>query len=296
MSGATVGIDIGGTHVRFGLLTPEGTLSAFRKYPRAEVLPDRDPLLLADALRAFLGETGAAAEAVGIGIPGTLSRDGTRILRVPNLPVLDGLPYAAQIRQQTGLPAYLANDTVMLLTGDLWRLRLPTEGLILGVYVGTGLGSALFYNGEPLMGKNGLNELGHFPVPRSHERCTCGNVGCAENLVSGRTLQRLRAEHFPETDISDLFTAMQGSELLDIWLDDLACLLAGTVNLLDPELLVLGGGVPAMRDFPLERLKALIREKAMKPLPAETLQLVCSPDADDTGVIGAARYAAARNA
>ena len=71
-----------------------------------------------------------------------------------------------------------------------------------------------------------------------------------------------------------------------------ACLLAGVVNLLDPEALVIGGGVPGMRGFPREALEAAIREKAMHPRPSQGLEILWSPPGDDTGVLGAARFAA----
>ena len=186
------------------------------------------------------------------------------------------------------MPVKLENDTVMLLSGDVHRLGLPETGLLLGVYIGTGLGSAVFYDGRPLRGKNSLNELGHFPLPGRKEKCSCGNVGCAENLVSGRYLQALRAEKWPDTHISRLFPAMAGSKELAEFVDTAACLLAGTVNLLDPEVLVIGGGVPAMEGFPREELLRALREKTMHPQPSENLEVVWSEGADDTGALGAA--------
>ena len=289
--GYAVGADVGGTHVRLGLLGPEGGLSLVTRLPRAEVMPDEDPLRFGEVLRDYIAETGAPVSAVGVGIPGTLSRDCRRVLNVPNIPALNGLPLADILSERAGMPVKLRNDTVMLLSGDMLRLGLPEEGLVLGVYVGTGLGSAVFLDGRPLPGRNGLNELGHFPIPGRREPCTCGGRGCAENLVSGRRLQALRGEKWPDTHISDLFPAMAGSPELAEFLDAAACLLAGAVNLLDPEALVIGGGVPAMRGFPREELARAVREKAMHPEPAEGLRIVWSPGGDETGVLGAARLA-----
>ncbi len=291
MKGFTVGADVGGTHVRLGLLTPAGELVCVRKHRREEVLPDEDPAAFGDALRSYIAGTGERVQAVGVGIPGTLSRDCREVLKVPNVPALDGLPLAGLLTERAGVPVALENDTVMLLSGDIHRLGLPAKGLLLGVYVGTGLGSAVFWDGKPLKGRCGLNELGHFPLPGRTERCTCGNVGCAENLVSGRRLQALRAEKWPEVEIADLFPAMAGSPELEEFVDTAACLLAGVVNLLDPEALVIGGGVPGMRGFPREALEAAIREKAMHPRPSQGLEILWSPPGDDTGVLGAARFA-----
>ena len=290
----TVGVDVGGTNVRFGLLGEDGTFAQLRKFPRTAVLPDSDPAALGDALRDYIRETGAAVSAVGVGIPGTLSPDCRRTLKVPNIPALNELDYASLLEARCGVPVKLENDTVMLLNGDLHRLSLPPEGIILGVYIGTGLGSAVFYNGRSLKGHNCLNELGHFPLPGKKEKCTCGNVGCAENYVSGRWLQALRAKKFPEIHISEMFTTLKDTPEGDEYIETLACLLAGCVNLMDPELLVVGGGLPAMRDYPRAALEAAIREKCMKPEPAGSLRLVWSQDSDETGALGAAWLAMPR--
>lgn len=287
----TIGVDVGGTNVRWGLLDEAGRLSALRKRPRQEVLPDEDPARLGDVLRDYARELGAAVTAVGIGIPGTLSRDCRTVLKVPNVPALDGLALAALLEARLELPVKLENDTVMLLTGDLHRLGLPPEGLLAGVYVGTGLGSAIFYDGKPLKGRSGLNELGHFPLPGSGERCTCGNVGCAENRVSGRYLERLRAERFPDTHIARLFAEQGAAPELAAFVETLACLLAGVANLLDPEALVLGGGVPNMAGFPRQALEQAVYAHCMKPRPAEGLRLLWSEGADEAGVIGAGYFA-----
>ena len=288
MSGYTVGADVGGTHIRLALLSPEGRLENVRKFRRTEVMPDEDPCRFGDTLRDYIRDCGVDVAAAAAGIPGTLSRDCKRVLNVPNIPALNGLLLADELSWRAGVPVKLENDTVMLLNGDIHRMGLPETGLLLGAYIGTGLGSAVFYDGKPLKGKNSLNELGHFPLPGRKEKCSCGNVGCAENYVSGRYLQALRAEKWPQVHISKLFPAMAGSAELAEFVDTAACLLAGAVNLLDPEVLVIGGGVPAMAGFPREALLAALREKAMHPRPSENLSVVWSEGADDTGALGAA--------
>jgi len=288
MRGYTVGADVGGTHVRLALLDPEGRMSHPVKFARAAVMPDGDPGAFGETLRDYIRDCGVPVSAAAAGIPGTLSRDCREVLNVPNIPALNGRMLADELTERAGVPVKLENDTVMLLSGDMHRLSLPQTGLLLGVYIGTGLGSAVFYDGMPLKGKNSLNELGHFPIPGRKERCSCGNVGCAENLVSGRRLQELRERKWPDTHISELFPAMRGSEELEEFIDIAACILAGSVNLLDPEVLVIGGGVPAMRGFPRAELETALREKAMHPRPSENLTVIWSDGADETGALGAA--------
>lgn len=290
----TLGVDVGGTHIRLGLLNAAGELSHLEKVPRAEALPDEKPEALADFLRDYLRRHGDCAAGVGIGIPGTLSRDCRSILRVPNIPVMDGMAISDLLEQALELPVFPENDTVMLMQGDLQRLGLPSRGVLLGVYIGTGLGSALYYDAKPLKGRNSLNEIGHLPLFGSKLRCSCGNIGCAENIISGRHLQDLRREKWPDTHISHIFAAMAGSEELQEFIDAIGVVLGGAVNLLDPEALVLGGGVTAMKDFPRRAVEEAIRERAMKPEPAGSLHILWSQGADDTGVLGAAVFAAQR--
>jgi allose kinase len=286
-----VGVDVGGTHVRIGMTDGGGRLSAVKKVPRREALPDEDPAALAGFIAAYLAAEGAKAAAAGVGIPGTLDRSREKTLKVPNLPCLDGLPYAGMLSERLGIPVYTENDTVMLLTGDLARPGTDCRGITVGIYVGTGLGSAVFLDGRPLRGKNGLNELGHMPLPGRREKCGCGNVGCAENYVSGRRLEALRREKYPDVHISDMFTALRGSEELEEYVDTLGCVIAAVYNLLDPDRVILSGGVPAMKDFPLAELRESVRAHTMKPQPSESAELLFFGEGGDSGVLGAALFA-----
>lgn len=286
-----VGVDVGGTHVRIGLTDENGRLLHLKKLPRQQAFPDSDPSLLADFISDHLRGAGIKASAVGIGIPGTLDRSRKILLKVPNVPCLDGLPFAEMLSDKLSLPVFTENDTVMLLTGDISRLSLDSSGLMAGIYIGTGLGSAVFLDGRPLMGKNGLNELGHLPIPGRREKCSCGNEGCAENYVSGRRLEALRREKYPETHISDMFTVLRGSPELEEYVDILGCVIASVYNLLDPDRVILSGGVPSMKDFPLRELTEAVKAHAMKPQPAGGVELIFAPDSGDSGVTGAAIFA-----
>jgi allose kinase len=195
------------------------------------------------------------------------------------------------LSERLKLPVYLENDTVMLLNGDLSRMSLKADGLILGVYIGTGLGGTLFYNGKPLKGKNGINEIGHLPLSGKKEVCTCGNIGCAENYVSGRFLNKLIADKYPGVFIGDVFDALKDTEDLVEYIDTLGIVLASAVNLIDPELLILGGGVVSTKGFPRAEVEASLRFHAMKPQPSQGLEIIWPSESDFTGVIGAGLYA-----
>ncbi|MDR1821947.1 MAG: ROK family protein [Oscillospiraceae bacterium] len=279
-----LGADVGGTNLRVGLLQ-NAELSDVRQYSTRQTELVQT---IADAAR----ELGAAA--VGAGVPGTLDRARRRVLNTPNLPSLAGYELAARLEDASGLPVFLENDAVMLLTGDVHRLGLPEGGVILGVYVGTGLGSCVFSGGSPYLGANAIGvELGHIPFPGNAEKCGCGNTGCAESCVSGAYLERLVCEKYPGTPVADAFSVMS-EELKLRYAENLACAIAAAVNLFDPDTVILGGGVPAMRGFPLDEVLRGVYAHALKPLPAQSLNIKTAPDDGASGVLGAALFAAGR--
>jgi allose kinase len=279
-----LGADIGGTHIRIGLLQ-NAELSGVRQYSTRQTDLVQT---IADCAR----ELGAAA--IGVGVPGMLDRARRRVLSTPNIPSLNGNEFAQRLEDASGLPVFLENDTVMLLTGDIHRLGLPTDGVILGVYVGTGLGSCVFSGGKHYLGANAIGvELGHIPFPGNTEKCGCGNIGCAESCVSGAYLERLVISHYPETPVSDVFLAMSEA-LLAGYAENLACAVATAVNLFDPGTVILGGGVCSMRGFPLGEVYERVQTHLLRPLQAQTLDIKTAPSDGKSGIIGAALYAAER--
>ncbi|MDR0935540.1 MAG: ROK family protein [Oscillospiraceae bacterium] len=276
-----IGVDIGGTHIRLGNPEKPGSVSRFRTAERDAVAT------IADYCK------GRGVTAMGVGVPGLLDKACRRAMKVPNIPALNGRDLAGELEAATGAKVYLENDTVVLLTGDIARMKLTESGVVLGIYIGTGLGSGLFINNKPYKGKYGYGtELGHVPIYGFNEACGCGGKGCAETVVAGGALVRLRDKNYPGTDISDLFTVLTDADRTQ-YIEALAVVLAGTLNLLDPDVIILGGGVAQMRGFPLEEVKRGILEHAVKPYPAEGFTILTVP-LDETipaGVYGAWKYA-----
>ena len=133
--------------------------------------------------------------------------------------------------------------------------------------------------------------MGHIPRSGSGEICGCGNLGCAECFASGRRLSHLRDTYFPSLPIGRLFLEQGSSPILQDFLEEIACTVAAELNILDPEYLVLGGGVLHMAGFPLEALKEKILAHTRKPYPAQGLQILHSQDAVENGARGAVALA-----
>ncbi len=292
----SVGIDIGGTHFRIGAVSPEGEVFHFRKLPSRQIFhsdaPLRDLSEYLASYRSVLAVEGIEIEAVAIGFPATLDRERMRVLQAPNLSFMENLPVVATLTAQLNLPVFIERDVTMALCYDAKKYDVPMEGIICAFYFGTGIGNAICIDGRPLIGKNGTaGELGHIPADGSDLPCGCGNVGCMENLAGGKYLAHLQQTRYPDASIDELFALHGGEPQLLQFVDRMAECVATEINILDPDFVLLGGGVPAMKGFPRDVLNSRIRAHTRKPRPAENLSILYVGDEDDKGVVGAALYA-----
>ena len=291
--GGVIGIDIGGTHFRAGKVGRKGVVQNFVKLPTTEVLHSGD--VLAD-LTAFIRNYGGGEpgiQAVSIGFPATLDRSRQRVLQAPNLRFMERLPVVEGLSGALKLPVFAERDVTMALCYDIEKYHVPEEGrMVCGIYFGTGIGNAISMNGKPLLGKNGTaGELGHIPMDGSEVPCGCGSVGCMETLAGGKYLAWLKKEHYPETAVGDLFLEHGEEAPLKQFVDRMASAVATEVNILDPDSVLVGGGVPNMAGFPRKTLDERIKFHTRKPLPAETLNVIYTEDEPEKSVVGAASYA-----
>lgn len=292
--GSIIGIDIGGTYFRMGLVDPAGEVTRFRKRPVGEVFSGRDPL---GELCACLDEfcPREDVEAIAIGFPATLDARRETVLQAPNVPFMENLPVAAELSRWWRVPVFLERDVTMALYWDCREYRVPPRGIVCGFYFGTGVGNAISIDGFPLIGKNGTaGELGHIPVDGSEAPCGCGNVGCLETLAGGKYLARLREERWRECPMGELFLRYGQTPELRRFVDRMAMAVATEVNILDPHTVLVGGGVPAMAGFPRDYFRERILLHTRKPFPAQSLEILFTEDSEDKCVRGASLYARSR--
>ena len=284
-------IDIGGTNFRIGAVREDGSIVKFDKVPTASVIHSGDVLSdLAQYLKAYAAET--AFDAVAIGFPATLNRERTRVVQAPNIPFMENLPVCDYLQKELQVPVLAERDVTFALCCDVEKYRLPNEGIICGIYFGTGIGNAILIDGKPLTGRHGTaGELGHIPVAGCDIPCGCGNTGCMEAYAGGKALARIQKELFPETAISELFTLHRKEQVLLDFIDGMAAAVTTEINILDPDYILLGGGVLNMKDFPRNVLDARIAAHTRKPLPWQELKLIYTDDEAEKSVVGGAIYA-----
>ncbi len=289
----TIGIDIGGTHIRIGLVSSAGELEHFRIESSSFLQTGQDPIRrLSDYIRSYMeGHPNADVRGIGIGFPSVISRDKKTVLATTFLAGFNQVNVADPLEAALRVPVYLDNDVNFLLFTEIMKHRLYGQGIVLGFYIGTGLGNAIYYQDHFIAGKHGsAAELGHIPILGGEGRCGCGNEGCIELIVSGKYLRELHGRRFADTPFEELFVRHGSDEHLLAFLDHIAVAIATEVNILDPDHIVLGGGVLHMKGFPREKLEAYIYDHARKPYPAESLAYIYAQENQEAGVLGAGAH------
>lgn len=286
-----IGIDIGGTNFRIGTIDDQDQLHHFEQRPIGFI--SKGPVeQLVKVIGGYIRTHGldGQVEHITIGLPSIVSKDKSYVYSTPNLPVLNELDLGNLLSQELNLPVYIDRDVNFLLYHDIHKMELDPDRdqTILGFYYGTGLGNAIYIQGRSYQGSHGAaGELGHIPFPGVTAACGCGNSGCAELLCSGKRLTELVAM-IPGARIESIFSQHQTHPLLLEYVQNLAMPIATEANILDPDTIVLGGGVLFMTDFPKETLLEEIRKRLRKPFPYRTVKFVFAAHNQQSGVLGGA--------
>lgn len=290
----TIGIDIGGTNFRIGMVKENGEIENFEKnssriFDKGNVV-DILYTQINEYMRRY--ETAGKLKAVAIGLPSMVSKDKKTVISTPNLKGFDNIQFGDTLTEKLKIPVYLDRDVNYLLQNDITKLDIPSDGTILGFYVGTGFGNSIYLNGGFYCGKNGAaGELGHIPLIDIEERCTCGNIGCSEVRCSGKYLELITEKYFPETIIRDVFHEHGDDPRIIKFVRDLAIPIATEVNILDPDYIIIAGGVVYMKDFPKNILVDAIHFYARKPYPEKNLKILFSEHNQQSGVYGSGDFA-----
>jgi fructokinase len=249
-----IGIDLGGTKIEGIALDDEGIECARLRVPS----PTHDyggTLAAIAGIVAELQRRAGVARAVGVGIPGAIS-PATRLVKNANATWLIGRPLDRDLEAALGRPVRVANDADCFAVSEAADGAAAGSAIVFGVILGTGVGGGIVVGGAPLAGANAIaGEWGHNPLPwpQDDERpgplCYCGKRGCIETFLSGPGLARdhraAGGAELPATEITRRAEAGEPSALaaLDRYERRLARALATVINLLDPHVIVLGGGL-----------------------------------------------------
>ena len=288
--GAVIGLDIGGTNLRIGLVQ-DGVLERGATFSSQESFTDGDEIQLLGALiQDFRGMDDAGA--VSIGFPSPIGADGKTVLNLPNIIKKDGSHafsgknVADPLAELLGTRVLVNKDANHLLRYDAFTAG--AAGTLVGCYIGTGFGSAVMIGGQFVKGKHGsAMEAGHIPFFRSSLQCNCGKTGCAECYASGRAAKQMLDTHYPGMGFAEVFRDHADEEPVATLIEAIAVTVATLANLFDPHMLFLGGGVISPV-FPKGRLTEAILRHTLAPYPRDGLDIRFSQHDAFAGVIGAA--------
>jgi glucokinase len=300
------GVDLGGTNIRTAIVVEDGVI---QNRVHESTPNDGSADEIADAISRLLERaTGTAgATAVGLALAAVTNPFKNRISRSPNLPQLDNYDLANEVESRTGLPVYLENDATAAAVGEHWLGAGMGFSDLLCVTLGTGVGGGLILNQRPYYGAEGnAGEVGHICLDENGPPCGCGSNGCLEQYASGTAIVRITKEalvRFPASELHSRleFTAedvqqaaRSGDDAAKFAFSEagrrLGTALAGLVNVLNLEAIIIAGGVANSWDLLVDATQAELRKRAF-PQPAERVKIVRGTLGDDAGVLGAAKRA-----
>ncbi|MEI8196011.1 MAG: ROK family protein [Phycisphaerae bacterium] len=312
-----IGIDLGGTNIKSGLVQADGTLVKTVSVPTGKG-PDAVIANMIASAEMVLRETGhKKSEIAGVGItsPGVLDTSKGVVIKAGNLEGFVQLPLCARVSQGLGLPAILANDANAAAFGEYFAGIGRTQGIqdLVLFTLGTGVGGGIICQGELIRGAHdGAAELGHMVIQPGGIPCTCGQSGCLERYASAnacgdravtllqtsKALSSLREVLAKTGTLTAADVTLHAEKYQDplaeqIWDETCRFLAMGCLISMyhtDPELVVLGGGMAAAGEFLRARVEKHCRALYFKLAPMQT-RIALATLGNDAGLIGAAALA-----
>jgi fructokinase len=294
-----IGIDLGGTKIEGIVLDDNGSERARMRIPTPSESYEATVKAVAGVVRDLEAKVGARCR-VGVGHPGALS-PATGLIKNANSTRLNGQPLDVDLKRAMDRDEVrLSNDANCFAVSEASDGAGAGAAIVFGVILGTGVGGGIVIDGRPLVGAQAIGgEWGHnaLPLLRDDERpgpaCYCGRRGCVEAWLSGPAFQsqfaRIAGRELRATDIAD--AAGQGdrvaSQSFELYCDRLARALANVVNLIDPHVIVLGGGLSKMKEL-YRRVPELWKDYIFSERDSIATRLVPPKHGDSSGVRGAA--------
>lgn len=282
-----IGIDIGGTFIRCGIINENLELSNFTRM-KIENKENYEHIL--NLIINYYNEINRHNQinTIRIGIPGIIEKDTNKIISLPNLHVLENESFVKDLSDRLQCKIILDKDVNHLFTYDIYANGITSHENIIGFYIGTGFGCALKLNNHLIRGDNNFSgEIGHIPIHKNPRKCGCGNIGCLETIASGSYLVELWKNYFRDIELDSLFNIYANHPIIKEFVDNIAIGIVSALNLLDINQVILGGGVIQMKDFPKTTLEESVKAKIRSEALRTKLQLYYTESNHQAGVIGA---------
>ena len=306
-----VGIDLGGTNTKIGLVDEAGniifaTIVKTDSMEGFEKTVERLSKILLEQVKGSNINFEADVKGVGIGVPGPVVNE--RIVKFwANFPWPKEADLAGEFEKHLNKQVKVDNDVNVITLGEMWKGAAQGYKNVLGLAIGTGIGGGIIVDGKLVSGKNGGGgEVGHIKVEKNGKLCGCGQDGCWEAYASATGLireaqsrlavnktnklyERVKGREIEAKDIFDV--AKEGDEfalkLVDYEAEYVALGMGNLLNILDPEIIVVGGGVALAGDILFNAINEKLKQYSL-PSCLENLKIVQAQLGNDAGILGAA--------
>lgn len=299
MRDLVLGIDVGGTNVKLGIVDKKGAISARSSMPTKSYNRNRNQLIAAifSHVRNFLNDFSvplSRISGIGIGLPGPVDPFKGKVIFLPNVPGWKNVPLRDIFQKEFRVPVMIENDVNMITLGE-WKFG-AGKGYsdLICVTLGTGVGGGLIFNGRLYRGPGfAAGEIGHMPLNEQGPDCNCGGFGCFERYVGNSRLFKNIDQMFGTRDMRiqevNALAAKGDPMALRFFAETgekIGNGLVGVVNLLNPPLIIIGGGVSNNHKYLFPAIKKVIARRAMK-VQGAMVKIARSRLIDDAGVLGA---------
>ena len=308
----SLGIDIGGTNIAAGIVDENYNIVCQSK---VKTQSDREYTAVLEDIAAVgksavekAGMTIKDIQWVGLGCPGTCNLD-TGVVEYANNLRWTNVPLKSYVEQALGIPAYIENDANAAALGEFLAGAAKGADSAIIITIGTGLGAGIIIDGKLFSGSNYAGaEIGHTVINVDGEQCTCGRKGCFEAYSSVTALVKFTKrfmEQYPDTLMKEIaekegkvsgrtafVAAKQGDEagtkVVELFIKNLACGIINTINVFQPDILCIGGGVSNEGDNLLIPLKEHINSEIYSKNSKKNTEIVTCQLGNGAGLIGAA--------
>ncbi len=299
-----IGIDIGAAKIKGVLAGGAGKILACLEIPtgakrkRAAIL--RDILKFIDCLKGEAEVRGLKLEGIGVGVPGTI-KAGKLVFGGGTLKQFVGVDFKNLIQKKTGLKTALENDSAVFVSAESYFGAGKNFDRVAGVIWGSGIGGGIFdKNNRPRVPARAV-EIGHFivePDIKNEPKCGCGKRGCAENLASGKNIVRryyARGGKMKNAGVREIYFSKEKAarKVLDDAYGYLGRAIAVFADIINPDIIVIGGGVSNLPEPAFQKLRKYSRRHLVK-MPAKKLKITRSKLGNFSGALGAAMLLLAR--
>ena len=304
-----LGIDIGGTAVKMGIVTERGEI--LNKYSHDVAFDSYEtPIFetVKKVIEIFLKDSNISANdlsGIGVSATGQIDSNIGSVAGVGgNIKNWCGTEIKKELEKIYNLKTTVVNDANCMVIGEQWLGGARGYKNVIGITIGTGVGGGIIVDSKILLGSIGIaGELGHFSIDTNGKTCTCGNVGCYERYASMTALikevkenyEKLGNVSFSKEEVNGLviFNELEKNKelqkIVNEWIQNISKGLISLTHIFNPEIILIGGGVSKQEKLFIEPLREIVLNKVMKKF-SQNLKVEAAMLGNDAGLVGAVYY------